>query len=375
MKFMKISIKPAVIIMLAALTPFTTCIKGMSGIEKLEQPEFLISINTYNNKTTPGTPGTDSFQSAQTPGQKVSITIGTQIVNMIYANNQSSVTFPHGSSDASKQTLTRKMFMQETDFTNAMAVQVLQWAYNNDKFSLNSGDYNYLSSSSINYGGQSLFKLTATANITEDYNIQIAFSGGTFSVRNSEFANKPVTCITWYGAVMLCNWLTEMEEGNTANCVYSGIDNTWLADETLTDLAKTGFRLPTRIEYWYCARYRGDDYTNTVTGYSNPYFTKGNSASGATADYSNTTATSAVAVYGTSALSVIKSKTANALGLYDMTGNVWKWLENYSGNGAFDAGSCWDRPADQYLEIGVDASSNSCNDPAFHVGFRIARTQ
>ncbi|MBP7735966.1 MAG: SUMF1/EgtB/PvdO family nonheme iron enzyme [Spirochaetes bacterium] len=290
---------------------------------------------------------------------------------MIYANNQSSVTFPHGVADASTQTLTRKMFMQETDFTNSMAVQVLQWAYGQGKFSSTVGDHNGLSTATVKYGGQELIDLDAGDG---DYGVGISYSAGVFAVKTG-YGNKPLVMVSWYGAVMLCNWLTEMTDGSTANCVYSGIDTTWLADETVTDLTKTGYRLPTRIEYWYCARYRGNDSTNTVSGYTSPYFTQGDSASGATADYNNSTATAAVAVYGTSALADVKSKTANALGLYDMTGNVWKWLENYSGNGAYDVGSCWERAADQYLEIGVDASSNACNYPAWDVGFRMARTQ
>jgi formylglycine-generating enzyme required for sulfatase activity len=45
----------------------------------------------------------------------------------------------------------------------------------------------------------------------------------------------------------------------------------------------TGFRLPTSTEWELAARWRGSDATNTVSGYTTPYFTKGDSASGATA--------------------------------------------------------------------------------------------
>jgi formylglycine-generating enzyme required for sulfatase activity len=311
------------------------------------------------------------FAGKTTIGEYIDVVIGEQTARMIYANNLSSITFPSGTNDAGTETLTRKMFIQETDFTNAQAVEVLQWAYDNSKFSATVGDHNGLSSATAKWGGQELLDLDAG---DDDYGIGIQYSAGAFSSK-AGYANKPLVNVSWYGAIMLCNWFTEMKDGSTVNLVYAGIDTTWVADETTTDLAKVGYRLPTSIEWWYCARYRGADNTNIVAGYSNPYFTQGDSASGATADYTHETETAAVAVYNTGACASVKSKTANTLGLYDMTGNVWEWLENYEGNGAYDVGSCWERAGDQYLEIGTDMSSNACNDPAWDVGFRMAKTQ
>ncbi len=59
----------------------------------------------------------------------------------------------------------------------------------------------------------------------------------------------PCTDITWYGAIMACNWLTEQGVGlGMLSKVYSDIDEEWWANETVCDINKSGFRLPTSSE-------------------------------------------------------------------------------------------------------------------------------
>lgn len=142
------------------------------------------------------------------------------------------------------------------------------------------------------------------------------------------------------------------------------------------------------MEWELAARYRGSDSTNTVSGYPNPYFTKGNSASGATKAYNDADvdATKAVAWYwGNSQVSsdpdIIysthpvgqKPTGGNTLGLYDMCGNVWEWCFDKSGSYRGERGGCWFVGANnlQIGDMGIDYPDNadSCH------GFRPVRTQ
>ncbi len=143
----------------------------------------------------------------------------------------------------------------QTEVTFELVAAVYQWANNEGKFNETDLDS---TSDTISYRGQLLMNLNA-ANLGNAKIMLDEFSDGSKSIDvTPTYEQFPAAGITWYGAIMFCNWLTESIYGETEK-VYSGIIEGWVHTDVMEDLEKAGFRLLSSNEWELAAKYITDD--------------------------------------------------------------------------------------------------------------------
>jgi formylglycine-generating enzyme required for sulfatase activity len=168
----------------------------------------------------------------------------------------------------------------------------------------------------------------------------------------------PVDNISWYDAITFCNKLSLLDgktpvysvtvssvEVGWASLAYGAIPTTNNTDWNVATInpGATGYRLPTEME-WMWAAMGASKGGPASTGYTKGY--AGSLGSGQTniGDYAWYTANSSNMTHE------VGSKTANELGIKDMSGNVYEWCGDWYAD-SYPAGTVSDF-------MGADSGSN-----------------
>ena len=300
-------------------------------------------------------------------GETVNYTVGSVSFTMVYISG--GITFPKGLSDSSTGTVSNSYLIAQTEVTYELWSAVYTWAVSNGYTFANSGTKG-------NDGNQTI--------------------------------QDPVTTINWRDALVWTNALTEYynaQKGLSLTCAYhsnadytapirDSSDGSYSAstnptvggfDDPYVKSDATGFRLLTIDEWELAARYIKNSNNDGDILDANEYY-PGNFASGAddvynlsaASDYDgdgDTEYTASVAVYSGnsgSATAAVKSKSPNALGLYDMNGNVCEWTyDSYNTPHSGPMGYDWNR-ANFLMQLAWTATFQPYNESG-QDGLRIAR--
>jgi formylglycine-generating enzyme required for sulfatase activity len=205
--------------------------------------------------------------------------------------------------------------------------------------------------------------LMGRTEVTQEQYRKVMGTNPSLFTKGDNAATQPVERVTWYDAVAFCNKLSSIEGLPLVYTVVVSATGTTVTQ----DRRKTGYRLPTEAEWEYAARggsslapwwLAGDDDPTNVA------WTDGRSAS------------------------PVATLEPNALGLYDLSGNVWEWCWDWYGKYTVETQNDPEGPTAGVLKVGrggswraaawnARVSSRSYDGPgakANILGFRVVRS-